>query len=185
MSFEAYVEAVKIDDCHVSLIFSLVKSHKPNSVLELGFGSGNSAKAILSACGYNQKKCKYTLVDNWMDFGRKIPDEFQEYLDENWTIDVVTSEEKDYIDSCSETFDFILSDADHSSCHRWFDRVYNDILNPGGILIYHDVTSPEYKNLYGIVVVCALKGLSHVVFSKSSRPDERCERGLLVIFKPR
>jgi hypothetical protein len=49
-------------------------------------------------------------------------------------------------------------------------------------MVCHDVLSEGYQ-LYDIVINCQNRKIRHVVFSKSSRDDERCERGLLVIFK--
>ncbi len=183
MSFEDYVHAVKIDDCHNNLIYSLITSLKTKSILELGYGAGESSMKIQKARMYNDNEAKYTIVDNWMDHSRKMPVESNWILDRD--INIVTSEEKDFITSCRDTFDFILSDADHQHTNEWMEHVYNDILNPGGILIYHDVMGEGYPNLFSIVTNCRNRGLSHVVFDKSSRSDERCERGLLVIFKPR
>jgi len=68
---------VQVDICHGDLIANLVKCHKPKSVLELGFGSGFSARKILAALDYNESEAlaasygspaTYTMVDNWLDW---------------------------------------------------------------------------------------------------------------------
>lgn len=183
MSFEDYASAVKIDDCHAELIYGLIVSQKPTDILELGFGCGHTAKVILRGLQYNGKESnRYLIVDNWMDHDRKMPVQAASLIDHG--IQFVTSEERDYIASCKETFDFILSDADHQHTNEWMEQVYQDKLRPGGILIYHDVMGPEYPNLFSIVTNCRNRGISHVVFNENSRPEERCDRGLLVIFKP-
>jgi hypothetical protein len=176
---------IKIDTAHAELIRGLVMASKPRVLLELGVGGGKSLDATLSALAFNQQPYDYTLVDNWYDFGGSIPPEVTErYLDK---INVVTSSERDYVFSCNKTFDFIMSDADHQQTHMWFDHVYDNLLNPGGILIYHDINivEPAYTHLREIYAKCMDTKKSHYLFNKNSLPDERCQRGLLVIFKNR
>ena len=48
------MDPVQVDFCHGDLIESLVKCHKPKSVLELGFGSGFTTRKILAALDYNE-----------------------------------------------------------------------------------------------------------------------------------
>lgn len=182
MSYEDYQNAVKIDDCHVDLIYGLIVALKPNSILELGYGSGKSTKSIIKGTSYNQNNPEFTLVDNWMDFDRKVPSHIcTAYYAK---VKIVTDEEKDFIESCTETFDFVLSDADHCHSHTWFERTFRDILRPGGIMVCHDIMNREgYPGLYDIVINCQNNRIRYAIFDKSSRDDERCERGLLVIFK--
>jgi predicted O-methyltransferase YrrM len=80
-------------------------------------------------------------------------------------------------------FDFIMSDADHFRTQEWFAHVYANLLNSGGILIYHDVTNPQFPNLMRIYEDCVRNGHHHVLLNANSRKEERCDRGLLVIFK--
>jgi predicted O-methyltransferase YrrM len=181
----SYEDAVRIDDCHIDLIYGLIVSQKPSSILELGFGSGRSAKRICDAIEHNRNRPTFKLVDNWMDFDRKIPSNIKdiEFRDYN-NIFIVTAEESDFIASCTETFDFILSDADHCHSHLWFEKTFWDILSPGGIMVCHDIMNREgYPGLYDIVISCQQSNIRYVIFDKNSRDDERCERGLLVIFK--
>ncbi len=76
-----------------------------------------------------------------------------------------------------------MSDADHPNTHHWFEFVYANLLNDDGIIVYHDADPINYPNIYGIYEKCVRKRISHHLFAKSSREDERCERGLLVIYK--
>ncbi len=92
--------------------------------------------------------------------------------------------------STKKTYDFIFSDADHWNTDKWFDFVYDRLLNRDGILIYHDVsTGPlpnnelRFPNLTNILHRCKIRGLSHVHLDKISRKGEKCYRGFLVIFK--
>ena len=175
---------IKIDTAHAELIRGLVIAHKPKILLELGVGGGKSVDATLSALNFNQQTYDYTLVDNWLDFGGTIPPEVTALYQDK--LNIVTSAEKDFVLNCKKTFDYIMSDADHQQSHTWFEHVYNNLLNPGGILIYHDVNMFDlqaYPGLREIYQKCQSTNKSHFLFNKNSLPDERCQRGLLVIFK--
>jgi predicted O-methyltransferase YrrM len=154
---------------------------KPRTVLELGFGAGEATKAIMAGLNYNEMQFSYTLVDNWQDFGGRRPAATN--AEEFSHIDFVTSDEQAFVEGCKDQFDFIFSDADHFSAQNWFQKVYDDLLRPGGILLYHDVTNPELPNLREIYDRVLSQQYRHALFSENSRSDERCDRGLLVIFK--
>jgi SAM-dependent methyltransferase len=178
-------ERVKIDICHAELIYGLITSHKPKSILELGLGGGRSTDAILKALEYNSGESEFYLVDNWIDFQGKMPDAAA--LKYQGRMSIVTSDEKDFIFSTKQKFDFIMSDADHDRSDQWFEYVYENLLKPDGILIYHDINlfAGAFLNLRSILKICIRKNYNHFLFNKNSRPDERCRRGLLVIFKNR
>jgi predicted O-methyltransferase YrrM len=171
---------VAIDDNHVQLIKSLVMCNKPKTILEIGIGSGIVTKAVIDASRYNNISTFITCVDNFLDWGGKPPVGLVDLLNECTSF--VRSNEKDFIYSTAEKYDFIVSDADHQHTHEWVSKTY-DLLNTGGILIYHDVTNKEYPNLYEIVRYVQRYNINHVLLNRSSLPNERCERGLLVIFK--
>jgi len=188
-------EGVKIDVAHAHLITGLVKANKPTTVLEFGIGGGESTDAILEGLEYNQQAYKYTLVDNWHDWMPDIMKRVAGAVGEcpagviekyGTRIEIVTSTEQQYVFSCDKTFDFIMSDGDHHNADQWFEYVYENLLNPGGILIYHDVNlfdDDAFKNLITIYTRCQEYGISHQLFNRNSLPEERCQRGLLVIFK--
>jgi predicted O-methyltransferase YrrM len=175
---------IKIDTAHAELIKGLVIANKPQTLLELGVGGGKSVDATLAGLSFNQQAYDYTLVDNWLDFGGEIPPEVvEQYTDK---VNIITSSEKDYIFSCNKKFDHIMSDADHQQSHLWFEYVYENLLNPGGILIYHDVNLfdlQSYPGLKEIYNKCKVTNKKYCLFNRNSLPDEKCERGLLVIFK--
>lgn len=177
-------EGVKIDVAHAGLLRGLIMSHKPKTILELGVGGGQGTDAMLSALEYNQQPYDYTLVDNWNDFGFKEPPEVGERYGSR--IRIVTSGEQEFVFGCEQKFDFIMSDADHHRTDQWFEHVYQNLLNPNGILIYHDVNlvdADAFHNLTTIYRRCQEYVLPHMLFNRNSRTDERCQRGLLVIFK--
>lgn len=172
---------VAVDHCHAALLFALVLAQKPQDLLEIGMGSGKSADAILEALEFNGAYRCYTLVDNWYDFGGLMPAAVRDKYQSR--VKLVTADEKAFVASCQQRFDFIFSDGDHTHANQWFDRVYDGLLKADGILAYHDVANPKFPNLAKIQLACQRRGIAHRVFDRSSRPDERCERGLLVIFK--
>jgi len=182
---------VAVDDCHLDLVYGLVRSHKPDTVLELGVGSGKTTAVLIKALKKNEKFKKITLVDNWIDWKGNKPTHIHE-LEEY--IDLVESDEKEFVFSCNKSFDFIFSDADHWNTDKWFEYVYDRILSNNGILIYHDVSREEnfpihdrtetrFPNLENILIKCKQRGISHVHLDKCSTPGEKCFRGFLVIFK--
>lgn len=167
---------VSIDLAHADLVGGLVAALKPASVLEFGYGGGRSVSVILAALHRNGIAARYLLVDNWADWSGERPAEaYRE------GVQFVTQAEGDFVAACGEQFEFIMSDADHLNAQRWHRRVYDDLLAPGGILIYHDVLN--FPDLFEIVDDCRARGLSHVLFNRNSLPGEACGRGLLVVFK--
>jgi predicted O-methyltransferase YrrM len=176
-------ENIKVDVAHSTLLTALVMSHKPQRILELGVGGGRSTDAMLSGLAYNQQPYQYTLVDNWHDFGFTQPAMVSEKYSDK--LDIVTSDEHAFVFSCKTKYDFIMSDADHSRTDQWFEYVYDNLLNQDGILIYHDVNliGSDFPNLRNIYYKSIQRGLNFMLFNKNSLPTERCERGLMVIFK--
>jgi len=175
---------VAIDPCHAALIHALVRSQKPQDLLEIGIGSGASTDAILAALEQNGTRGSYTLVDNWVDFGGVIPASVRSKYEGR--VNLVTADEKDFVAGCRERFDFIFSDGDHLRTQEWFPRVYADLLRDDGILIYHDVTNVAlFPNLLNIYRECIERRIPHYLFNRNSREEERCDRGLLVMFKNR
>jgi predicted O-methyltransferase YrrM len=180
---------IEIDQCHLDLLAGLIKCQKPKKVAELGFGSGKSVKTLLDALEYNTNDYDYTLVENWIDWKGKPQLDKLEFMKDYKNVKIVCANEIDFVFNTPDTYDFILSDADHWNADKWFDYVYSRLLNPGGILVYHDVSlGPEkvdlyFKNLDNIYHRCNELGLNYVHYNKSTRDDEKCERGLLLIFK--
>jgi hypothetical protein len=79
-----------------------------------------------------------------------------------------------------------MSDADHMRTDQWFEYVYDNLVADGGILCYHDVNmidGSHFVNLRNIYYKAQERKLRYMLFNKNSIPGERCERGLMVIFK--
>jgi len=176
-------ETVKVDLAHAELVKSLIMCHKPKNILEFGYGGGRVTDKILEAISYNQNSPSYSVVDNWLDVGGIIPDGLLEEY--KGRARIITSNEEDFVKNCDIKFDFIFSDADHYRTDRWFLDVYFNMLNDGGILIYHDINlfGGAFPNLLNIYKETLENKFKHYLFNKNSLSSERCERGLLVIFK--
>lgn len=175
---------VKIDVAHASLLTALVQTNKSKTILEIGIGGGQATDAILDGLEFNQQPFEYDIVDCWLDWGGNKPDGIDEKYGSRCNI--ITSREKEFVFSTNKTYDFIMSDGDHHNTEKWFEHVFDKLLNPGGILIYHDINlidDDSFPNLIEIYDRCKEYKLRHQLFNKNSRADERCQRGLLVIFK--
>ena len=176
--------AVKVDVAHAAMLTALVQANKPRTVLEIGIGGGQGTDAILTGLEFNQQPYSYDIVDCWWDWNGVKP----EGVDEKYAsrCNIITSFEKDFVFSTKNTYDFIMSDGDHFNADQWFEHVYTELLNDGGILLYHDINlfdADAFQNLNEIYDRCKQYNLRHHLFNRNSRTDERCQRGLLVIFK--
>jgi predicted O-methyltransferase YrrM len=174
-------QLIKIDVNHAEFVRALVMCHKPHRVLELGFGSGATTRSILAGLSYNRQNFEYTVVDNWLDFDGVQPaatrtPEFNE-------VSFMTNDERDFVKGCKSRYEFIFSDADHHNTQEWFDITYDRVLESNGVLIYHDVTNKAFPNLFRIYQDVVRNGYNHILLNRASLPSERCERGLLAIFK--
>lgn len=163
-----------IDRSHCVLISGTVLSLKPKLILELGVGSGFLSQAILNAIKYNN--CgKLISVDNWQDFNGIAQYESKD----SWTI--VNNNEHDYIKSQKEnTYDMIISDADHSNSHNWLKSIINISTN-NSILFFHDTNNKNFPNLMKIESEIKKMKLASFHFMKNSLNTERCDRGLLMV----
>ncbi|SRR5258708_2257494 len=165
---------IAIDDAHCDLIYGLVRAFKPHSVLEFGYGTGKSALAIHRACTANDQPFRQVIVDNWVDWGGSPPSDLLRNF-------VTTADEEDFVRTTDQKFDFILCDADHQKTDKYWRRIYFHLLNRSGIVLFHDVTNPDYPNLQAIVDESVQ--LNQALFNMNSQPNERCDRGLLALFK--
>ena len=166
---------VAMDACHYALIYGFAVATKPRRVLELGIGSGGCTRMLLEAIRFNGIG-HLTAVDNWFDWGGQRP----EGLPEDPALTILEATESQFIHGGLDQFELIVSDADHFHADRWIDGTLRR-LAPGGVAFFHDVCNPMFPNLAKIEHCARQEGYHCRVFATSSRADERCERGLLVV----
>jgi predicted O-methyltransferase YrrM len=171
-------DPVSMDLAHNALLLGAVASLKPDAVLELGVGAGYTSGAILQALAWNQKG-RLTIVDNWHDWRGREPPHAQQLREAGARI--VIRDEESFVKRCkANTYDVLVSDADHSRSHLWLDQ-HLRIVRPGGLMFFHDTANPAFPNLARILEGVQERKLWHYHFTASSRPDERCHRGLLMV----
>lgn len=169
-----------IDICHNMLLFGLALSLKPKNILELGIGSGYATTALLTAARYNQLGT-VTCVDCCKDWNGNEPELFRKLRDQGARI-IIDSEESFVQNANLGTFDLIVSDADHKKSHRWIDKTAR-MLTTHGVIFFHDTNNDNFPNLKQNEESMRSLGFSCKSFHKSSRNEERCERGWLMCFK--
>ena len=168
-----------VDLAHCAFVSGCVLSKKPDRVLELGIGPGYLSRALLDALAYNRKGA-LTCVDGFFDTHGIEPAHVEPLRRAG--AEVVVSTEEAFVKACpSESFDMLVSDADHGRSQEWLDD-HLRIVKPGGFLFFHDTNNAMFPNLGAIVEQVAR--LPHHHFTANSRPDESCERGLLFVMKP-
>jgi predicted O-methyltransferase YrrM len=166
-----------VDVNHCMLIYALAISHKPENILEIGVGSGFVTKTLHYATQYNGKG-NITCVDNFHDWKGSKPNIIEE-IDRDVTF--VKSDEKSFVANHQEPiWDFIVLDADHNHSHEWAEFSYN-MGRPNSIFIIHDIHYAP--NLLKYWEVAIKNRFPNFIFDKSSRSDEGCEVGLLVVRK--
>lgn len=175
-----YLNHIMIDKPHVLLIYGVAISHKPLKVLELGIGSGLVTATLLHASIYNNIKTEITAVDNWSQWeGAGKPQHIDQLS--SYGVKVIHSEERAFVESAETNYyDLIVVDGDHEKGHEWADKIFK-LLSPDGILFSHDILL--FPNLKKYIDLAKENNMSYKLFHKSSRPDERCERGFIMIMK--
>lgn len=166
-----------MDPAHISLIYGLILASKPSRILELGVGTGACTRAILESLAYNSHG-HLTAVDNWLDWGGRRPTLADELA--QCGVAIIETDESAFLSRCrSDSYDFLVSDADHFS-----GDVANQlrILTRGGVALFHDTNAAhDFPALQEVLV--AAQSMTHCHFVRKSRPDEQCDRGLLMIIK--
>jgi len=169
-----------IDICHSFLLFGIIAAQKPKSILELGIGTGVGCETILNAVKYNQQDYNYDALDNLYDLGGNLSNDYINKLKEN-KVNIVISDEKSYVEKCeSSKYDLIISDADHLNAGDWVDHIVR-ICKNNGIIFCHDVCNEGFPSLKKYIDYVKDNSIPHYLFNSSSRQDEKCERGWLMI----
>lgn len=183
MKIDPPTSPVSVDLAHATLLAGLVMSMKPMLILELGFGAGYTANVIADAIAWNGVG-HHVIVDNLTDEG--VGDRIARFSHRHPAAEIVMANEREYVNEkfgelCK--YDMVVSDADHENSHNWFSKTLL-LARPGGVACFHDVGKGSiYKNLQGLVEMAVALQLAHIVCEESSRQDERCERGWMVVFR--
>jgi len=169
-----------IDFAHAVIILGSLVSSKPENVLEIGIGTGSITNILLNGIDYNQIG-KLTCIDNFHDLGGNLPKSTLENLKTKNINIIAPIEEKDFVFSQQEnTYDFLVSDGDHLHSGEWVDQMFS-IIKPNSFMFFHDVNNPDYINLMNYKLRADELNKPNYLFTKSSRPDENCSRGLLMV----
>lgn len=176
VDFHPCPSLLAIDTAHAAFVFGSVLAKKPAEVLELGIGTGFVSHLILMGLRYNGTG-KLTCVDTWADLGHSEPDFITGMRSAGAEI-IAPMEEHLFLNDCpSDRFDMLVADADHHRSHQWLEQ-YQRVVRNGGLLFFHDTNQPSmFPGLAALEE--RLKELNPVHFKRSTRPDEKCERGFL------
>jgi predicted O-methyltransferase YrrM len=174
-------DETSMDVAHAALIVSMVLSARPARVLELGIGPGYLTKALLLALRSNGRGT-LTSVDSWYDWSGRRPDHIAEL--QSLGAEVVCSSEESFVRSCARAqFEIIVSDADHFRSHEWFEDTLR-LLTAEGVAFFHDTNQPRaFPGLATLPSRARALGFPCRHYT-SSRGEDRCDRGLLVVLKP-
>lgn len=174
---------VALDRCHNIFLIGALLSKKPENVLELGIGTAYVTLSLIHAIAYN-KKGKLTCVDNFLDWGGQKPEWIDKIREAGVNV-VAPVEEKEFVSNCaSDTYDFLISDADHTNSGLWVNE-HLRITQHDGFMFFHDTNlhNTNLKDMFPNLVLVEKRikelGLPYYHFTDNSRPDEKCERGWL------
>lgn len=170
---------VAVDRAHAVLLMGIVLSRKPRDILELGIGSSFVTKTLLQATRFNGVG-RITAVDNWLDWRGDEPPLMAELRAQGVNVVAPVEEETFVHEAADDAFDLLVSDADHRRSGTWIDE-HLRIVRHDGFMFFHDTNHTDrFKSLGLIEKRLRELQLPFYQFTESTRPDERCERGLLM-----
>lgn len=170
-----------IDTAHASLIIGSLMSSKAQDILEIGIGTGFVTNLLLTAVEYNRVG-HITAIDNFHDLGGNLPKNTLNILYRQSKLNIIAPiEERDFIISTSDnSYDFLISDGDHNNAHQWIDHIFR-ICKPDAFMFFHDISNQLYPDLIKYKFKADELDKPNFLFKNSSRTDEQCERGLLMV----
>jgi len=170
-----------VDVPHGIIILGALISSKPEKILEIGIGTGFITNLLLDGVSYNQTG-QVTSVDNFHDLGGNLPNKVFEDLKQRRSINIIAPmQERDFVMSTKENeFDFLVSDGDHNHAGEWVEDIFR-IMKPDSFMFFHDTNNPGYPGLKNYKTLADKHNKPNFLFSKSSRSDEDCERGILMV----
>lgn len=171
---------VGMDTCHYLQIIGTLIAKKPENVLEVGIGTALMTAGLVMGLRYNQRG-RLTCVDNWFDWQGIEPPGVTSLRSSGVTV-VAPVDERVFLEACpDDTYDFVVSDGDHRNIWLWIDHYFR-VTRPDGIIYFHDSNNTELFPTIGHIEQRVKQlGLPYYHFKQNSRPDERCDRGLLMV----
>lgn len=166
--------AVSIDVCHNMLLFGAVMSHKPDRILELGIGDGYTTMSLLYGIKFNGKGSLVS-IDNYSYRNQAALDMLKKA---GANIVAPVGEEEFVKSQADDAYDFLVSDADHNNSGKWTDDIFRIVRNDGVIFV-HDIFYNPSVTMY--LKECQRLNKPYFLFNSSSRKDEECELGWLMI----
>jgi hypothetical protein len=167
-----------IDLCHGMTVFGIGLSAKPKNILELGIGTGFVTDLLLKVIEYNQVG-ELTCVDNFHDLGGNLPESTLNRLRNTKAKIFAPIEERHFVQSVQEnTYDFLISDADHNHAGEWVDQIFK-IMKPNSFMFFHDVNG--YENLKNYLLLSEKYNKPYFLFEENTRNYEECNRGWLMV----
>lgn len=169
-----------MDACHYVQIVASLMAKKPRSILEVGIGTALLTVGLIMGIRYN--RCgALTCVDSWYDWHGEEPPDIDSLREAGVTV-LAPVEERQFLRECPDNeYDFVISDGDHRNSGSWVDEYFR-ITKPDGFMYFHDTNDHgAFPSLSLIEARVKELQLPYYHFTQSSRPDERCERGLLFV----
>jgi predicted O-methyltransferase YrrM len=169
-----------MDVCHYLQIIGSLLAKKPEQVLEVGIGTAQLTAALVMGLRYNGTGV-LTCVDNWSEW-RGVEPAGIVALRESGVRVVAPVSERNFLSECPDnTYDFVISDGDHRNVDQWVDDYFR-ITRPNGFIYFHDTNNNSmFPAISRVLERVQELGLPYYHFIKSTRPEERCERGLLLV----
>ena len=126
-----------IKDDSVRVLIESVKKYNPKRILEIGTAIGYSGAQMLNVCDANL----ITLEKN-SDSANIALQNFKNLNLQN-RVQVINCDAKDYIEKCTEKFDFIFLDGPKAQYLHYKEKLI-DLLNVGGVLFADNVLFRGY-----------------------------------------
>jgi len=127
------------------ILYGLIRLFKPNKIVELGTFSGTASNYMIQAA-YDNKKGHFLSVEN----RPKTDPNYLSVLNKELVnlcpekeIKFIASQDAFSVLSQIKSCDFIFEDTDHGDMTKKLIPLAVEKLNPGGILISHDILIEE------------------------------------------
>ena len=178
-----YLNPAAVDLNHAMLLLGIAMSNKPKDILELGIGTAFISFTLLTAIKYNNNGGQLTCIDNFQDLGGNMPRNIPNELTKLGAKIIAPIDEYKFVSTCSsDSYDLIVSDADHTRAGKWVDEILR-IARSDAFIFIHDADNKDYPGLRKYSQTVKDKNFPHFLFNKSTRQDERCHLNGWLMFQ--